>query len=441
MSLYFQMFSFLKNSLFANNFISNNFDNNKFLVQINVFIALISRFVFVLFVGKYLGPTILGEYSYIITVIVTFSFLWGFEYHTTYQRFFIKSKVEMKKNIIGRQIYFTSITFFLSLIGLVILIYYKILNLPFLYIVGFLFIFEHYNTEFNRILINLKKPITASFANLIRVSFWIFILLIYLLIYKTASLYFLLNLWLMSNIICFVYSYYAISLYLGKNFFLPRFKNLKWVILNFKKNFLFFTNGFLDKMIEVIDRYFIAYFLTITVLGVYFYFYSLAMAVFVFLSAGIGTIFGPMIIEAYMKSDFKSYKKIRNNYLIIIVVLYFLGLLFAYPALEIVLYLTKRPIINDYKSIFWILYIVAFIKVINTWLFTELYVRLLDKKIIISTILSFFLLIILNLILIPKFGIYGCAFSALGSSIIILISRIYYLINYKAENPPSTIIS
>ncbi len=435
------MFSFLKKNFLADNFIISNFDKKKYLVQINVFIALISRFIFVLFVGKYLGPTTLGEYSYIVTVIVTFSFLWGFEFHTTYQRFFIKSKVDMKKKIIGRQIYFTSITFSISFIGLSLLIYFNILNLPFLYIVGFLFIFEHYNTEFNRMLINLKKPITASFANLIRVSLWIFILLIYLLINKTADLNFLLNLWLISNIICFIYSYYAISIHLGKNFFIPHFKNFKWVILNFKKNLLFFTNGFLDKMIEIVDRYFIAYLLTITALGIYFYYYSLAMAIFVFLSAGIGTIFGPMIIEAYMKGDFISYKKIRNNYIIVTVFLYIIGLIFAYPALEIVLYLTKRPIINEYKLLFWILYIVAFIKVINTWLFTELYVRLLDRKIIISTILSFLLLIGLNIILIPRFGIYGCAYSAFGSSVIILISRIYYLVNYKVEKPPSTIIS
>ncbi len=435
------MYSFLKNSYFLNKLKNIDFDKKNLLVQINVFIALISRFIFVLFVGKYLGPTTLGEYSYIVTIIVTFSFAWGFEFHTTYQRFFLKSKVDMKKNIIGRQIYFTSYTFILSFIGLSCLIYFKILELKFIYILCFLFVFEHYNTEFNRILINLKKPITASFANLIRVSLWIFVLLIYLLINKTTSLIFLLNLWLMGNIISFVYSYYVISNQLGKDFFLPRFKNIKWVILNFKKNFLFFTNGFLDKMIEIVDRYFIAYMLSITALGIYFYFYSLSMAIFVFLSAGIGTIFGPMIIEAYMKGDFNSYKKIRNNFLIITIFLYFLGLIFAYPALEIVLYLTKRPEINEYKILFWILYVVAFIKVINTWLFTELYIRLLDKKIITSTVLSFLLLIVLNIFLIPKFGIFGCAYSAIGSSVIILISRVYYLVNYKVEKPPSTIIS
>ena len=92
------MFSFLKINTILNFLKNSHIEKKNLLVQINVFIALISRFIFVLFVFKYLGPKILGEYSYIVTVIVTFSFLWGFEFHTTYQRFFIKSPLKMKKS-------------------------------------------------------------------------------------------------------------------------------------------------------------------------------------------------------------------------------------------------------------------------------------------------------------------------------------------------------
>ena len=194
----------------------------------------------------------------------------------------------------------------------------------------------------------------------------------------------------------------------------------------FKKCFKFSAGLLLGSIsyliLAAIDRYFLKEYRSFSDVGIYSMGYKFASLIEIFFITSFKKVFTPFKFQEYQNEDFED--KINNffNYYNILGIIIFL---IISVNIKLVLYIFST---NEFISAYLITPIITFSYLLYGQIeFYSLGINLKNKTYITSFILSFgsIINILLNILWIKKYGMYGAAFSTVFSYLIMMISYIF----------------
>jgi len=203
----------------------------------------------------------------------------------------------------------------------------------------------------------------------------------------------------------------------------------KTIIASYKYAFIFFIGTIAYKIVEFSDRYFIDYYLDKESVGVYSLYSQFGSVLNTIIFTIVISIGYPKLLKAIYSNNLKQIIKERNNMLMEIVIISILTLLGGYLLLDNLLAIIDKPLYFKFDYLF---YLVIISNIIFNLSYVYHFIMIgyqKDFKITILTLIGAAINIILNIILIQKYGIIGAIFSKTFAFLFILISK--YLMQDK----------
>lgn len=197
---------------------------------------------------------------------------------------------------------------------------------------------------------------------------------------------------------------------------------------------LVFSSG-MTYIVDYFDRYYISELLTLDDLGVYSAVYTLSQQSVGVILMSLNIAFYPLIVKAFENRS-ADYKKYRSNYLSIIILFISVITLFSFfYGSEIINLLLGAAYAEGYL-VFKIVIVSICIGCLKTY-FVDIH-YLLEKKtafLFFNSILSALINILLNVFLIPAFGLVGAAYSTCITFLIAIVVSFVFskkeALNYK----------
>ena len=388
--------------------------------------ATIIKLAFTLFLGSVFTEIEFGLYSLIISSIYISLILIGFDIYLDANRKIIqKDNIQDQSYILNNQIA-SYLPFYILFSIIIFFIPERIIPKEFIFLFFTISILEHINSEIFRLLLALRKTITANLLFFIRNALWpLVILILYYLNYQ-LDIYTLLSYWIFASILAL-----AIGLsFLGKiyeiNFSLI---DKTTIFKSYKFAFVFFIGTVAYKIVEFSDRYFIDYYLNKESVGVYSLYSQFGSVLNTIIFTIVISIGYPKLLKAIYENNLKMIIKERNMMLTEIVIISLLTLIGGYFFLNTLLDIVNKPLYHEYNFLFYLV-------IISNVIFNISYVYHFmmigfqkDLTITKITVIGAGINILLNIILIPKIGITGAIYSKTIAFTFILLSK--YLMQKK----------
>ncbi len=384
-------------------------------------ISVLAKFLFTILFFKY-SEEIFGEYSLLAVTVLLLVYVLGADFYSYANRELLHPAANKQKIIYNQFILYFVI--YILLFPFIYLLFKK-LNFPFSYFYWFYFVLitEHLSFEFYRLLFLFKKPIAANINLFLRNGLWVLAVVLWLIIKKEINLMLILKFWLSGNIASLFFSLMIVMNKRHKIILKDLQLDANWIKKGIVISFPFFLGTVAYKTIEFADRYMIDFFLDKKAVGVYSFFANMANVMNIVLFTLVVSIFYPYIVEGIMEKDkpkvSKYYHKFKKEILqwsmFLLVVLSIL--------LPLVLFfIGKQKYLPDFY-VFLLLAISNFFLNLSFLYHYIIYAHKKDWIIFKATFIGALVNIILNLILIPLWGIGGAALATFLSFLIILLIK------------------
>ena len=278
-------------------------------------ITLLSKFLLVFFLGKFLEPSQLGLYG-LLTVTISYSlYFLGFDFYIFTTREVLKSASLQWGGLVKDQavISFILYLFFLPLLSL---IFFKNI-LPWSLIAWFyiLLVLEHLNQELSRLLVAVSEQLSASVNLFLRQGLWALSLIF--LMYNDSTyrtLHFVLVTWTVGSFLALLIG--IIRLYqLGISGWLNDI-DWKWIKRGLITSVPFLIATLALRALFTLDRYWFEALEGIEALGAYVLFIGLCNALMSFLDAGVFSFTYPALISTWNQKLPEGYRKILKRMII-----------------------------------------------------------------------------------------------------------------------------
>ena len=205
--------------------------------------------------------------------------------------------------------------------------------------------------------------------------------------------------------------------------------NNKWILKGLKIALPFFIATLSYKVIQFADRYMVEYYLGTKQTGVYFFFSNISMLIETFVQTTVVMIYSPQLIAAVNK-DKTSRVTVFNKFskeIIIYSLVAVAGIcMIIYP----LLYIVEKTDLYHSIGVFFVMISTRLIFNISLIYHFKLYVAKKDKVIMTSTVIALIFNIVLNIILIPSYGLIGGSIATLISIIIMMGMKQIYAKQY-----------
>ena len=390
-------------------------------------ITIALKFLLSILVIKKLSIEDYGIFGLFQSTIIIMTFIVGFDFFSFSAREMLKDAAKEFNFYFKHQLLFY---FFCYLIVLPLAYYiFKIGFIDFEYIILFylITISEHLSQEIYRVLIILKKTVSATIVLFIRSGIWIALLYLFWEFQsvkpKMESLFIF---WSIGSALSVLFGFKYI------NFKWVKGVDVDWIKKGVKIAFPFFVGTILYKVIEFSGRYFLEYYFSTKEVGIFTFFSSIANILFVFVQTIVIIEQYPRLIESKNSENgkfiimLKLFKKQTLQFTTIGLVL---SILFIYPLL---MYLDKTILFDNILSYIILLFstmLYCFSYITHYALYT--YKR--DIDILKATILGFIFNIVFSFILIPIYGVLGAAIAQFIAFFIMFIIKYYYWRKYKLK--------
>lgn len=398
-------------------------------------LSIISKFFLILYITKYFSLADLGIYGLFFTTITILVLVLGLDFYMFNTREILSVEQDTRLSLIINQLFLHLITYSFVLPLVLGVFYFNIL--PWQYLGWFygILIAEHLSQELYRIFITLSKPFFANFLLFIRTSSWIYILLFIWLhddLKQFHNLELIWKMWLLGSVTSILLGIYQLKQTIPISDS-SNSVNFRWIQKGLTISAIFFLSTIMLKTIEFSDRYMIQYWLNNKDLGVYTFYANFTNVAQTIVFTLVVMIHSPKILEYANQNNFTAYKKLKaifNKQIVFIsIISFFIVVLAIYSAL----YLMNKPILYNNLVTFYILNFSILVQNYVLIYHYDLYSQKKDKKILFSTITGAILNIVLNIILIPRYGITGAAIATLLSIISILIAQYIFTKELRYE--------
>lgn len=390
--------------------------------------TLVSKFILLMFMAKYLSPHDLGIYGLITATIGISLYFVGMDFYVYNTREILAKEQEIWPCLIRDQFVFHGLVYTVIL-PLLMLVFISG-QLSWEYVVWFylLLVLEHLSQEFYRIFISLSRPIVANIVLFFRSGAWIYAVVVFMYFKDDAN-----NLttvwlgWIIGIMVSLIFSFYFL-------------RNLPWnIALNSPIDWSWIKKGafgavpFLGatlamKGVETVDRYFIRYYHREAMVGIYTFYSSIANVVQTFIFTGVTMILFPKIVSAYQQGrieDYRVYMR-KMGFGAIGGALVVAGIIAT--TIDPVLRLVGKVIYKEHILTFWVLLVSVIVMAMESIPHYALYVRRWDRAIIASSLIAFGVSVLANLTLVPLYGPLGAAFATLFSMLTLISCKSAILI-------------
>ncbi|MGC3791370.1 oligosaccharide flippase family protein [Priestia aryabhattai] len=409
------------------------------LSSINLLLRIItlgSKFLLIMGMTRLLAPAEVGVYGVLSTTIGLSIYIVGMDFYVFNTREILSSKSENKEFFIRDQFLFHIFSYVIFLPILIILFILNIIPVKYAFIFYVLLVLEHLSQEFNRVFITLSKPIVANVTLFFRSGAWAYAAMILFFISdETHNLWTVLIGWVSGVLFSVLLSIYYLK---DLNWHIVKSKKIdwKWVKRGVVVSFPLFVGNIALKLAEYLDRYFITFYKGKALVGAYTFYGSLSNLLVIFAQTGVIMILGPKVIRNFQSGDYKTYKiQMKKMTSGVIISTIFISLALAIGIIPITK-LIGKPIYAENLSAYWTLIGAYAFSVLALLPHQTLYVRFKDKAIIVSSLISLGVSLLLNILLVPKFGLIGGATSTFGAFFMLFILKLIFAIKYKNAREP-----
>ncbi|GKW31507.1 hypothetical protein PEC730217_02870 [Pectobacterium carotovorum subsp. carotovorum] len=398
---------------------------------------MLSRFLLMFAIAKYLPDTDMGLYGLITTTIVFSLYIVGLDFYIYSTRELIQTEKNKWGQLLKSQ---GGLVFLLYVIyiPIALLVFYNEL-LPW-YIFPYLIVtlvLEHFCQECQRIIIADQKPLEANIGLFIRNGLWPLFLIP--LIYFNAiphSLTSVLVAWIIGDVLAasfFIYIVYSIGISGWQHKI-----NWKWIINGVKICSLFLIGTLALRFSSVAERYWLQDLTTIEIVGVYSFFIGISGVVSNFLDAGVIAFKYPRLIKAYANNNKEEYLKVKKDLAFQIVIWTAILVVISLLMVDFVLEFIGKSIYFEYKSIYYFTLASTVVSCISLLPHYELYAQKRDKIIIASHMISLGVFFISGMVGLFFNKLYAIPISSLLTQIFIFLFK-YISIKCIGENEYSRI--
>ena len=386
-------------------------------------ITLVSKFLLIFFLAKFLEPRDLGVYGLFVAAVGYGIYVIGLEFYTYSMRELIGSNRENRAKIIKNQfaLYFLAYLFFLPVIFL--FFYFKGLPWSFFWWVLVVLVLEHIAQELNRILISLSQQLYAGIVLFVRTGLWgLVVIVAQWLDSEFRNLNFIFLMW---SISCLAACFLAIKRIANQCDSFSGLKiNIGWIALGLKIAFPMLLASLAVRGIFTFDKYFIESVGGLEVLGSYVLFIGMATAVISFIDAGVVDFSYPKIVTASRLLDKEGFKREMALLLRNVVLLgTFLIISCAVVGYLIVRYIDKPLYVNNIYILHWLLVAIG-INVLSLVPHIGLYSLGEDRTIVFSQGFGFLVFLVTALFLKNYFGILSVLLALCSAWLSILLWKV-----------------
>ncbi len=282
-------------------------------------LTLLSKFVLVFFLAKFLEPGLLGLYGLLAAAIGYSLYVLGFDFYNFSTREIIGSNSREWLRIVRDQSVFYLIMYFFFM-PVVLGVFYMGL-LPWNFFAWFLVLLflEHFAQEMNRILVAMSEQLFASIVLFLRSGTWCLAVVLFMWLDEgLRQLEFILAGWAIG-------AFSACALSLLKLRSLDRLAlclpiNWRWMRRGVKVAAPLLVASLAVRGIFTFDRYWVESVTNLEVLGAYVLFISMAVAVLSFLDAGVVVFFYPKLVAAAKAKEFAVFRQVMRSFSVNIIV-------------------------------------------------------------------------------------------------------------------------
>lgn len=270
--------------------------------------TLVSKFVLIFFLAKFLQSSEVGLYGLLSATIGYALYVVGFEFYNFSTREMIGEDSKRWLGMIRDQLVLYLILYAVFL-PFSLFVFFKGW-LPWTHIFWFLVLalLEHIAQELNRILVAISEQLLASFVLFLRSGAWC--LAVVVLMWADPALRnleFVLGGWVLG---CLIACFIAIRKILTfDNASLAREINWSWIRRGIKVAIPLLVASLAMRGIFTFDRYWVESISNLSVLGAYVLFVGMASAVLSFLDAGVIVFFYPKLVSSAKSGDIIAFKK------------------------------------------------------------------------------------------------------------------------------------
>jgi O-antigen/teichoic acid export membrane protein len=401
---------------------------------LNLFLRLLtlgSKFLLIVGLTKVLSPYDVGIYGILTTSIGLAVYLVGMDFYVFNTRE-ILGKDKAKATILVRdQFIFHFITYVITFPIILTIFFLDIIPWKYAPIFYVLLVLEHLSQEFNRIFITLSRPIMANLTFFFRSGAWAYVAIGLLYwIEDLRSLSFIFAGWFVGVFISIVLSFYYLRDVLWNRQLFNQI-SWKWMKKGLIISFPLFIANIAIKLAEYLDRYFVTYFEGKSMAGAYTFYGSIANLLVVFAQTGVIMILNPKLVSSFQKNDLQVYRQTMKKMIKGVIISNIVVSAILLLGINVVVDIIDKPIYKQNLSAFCILIIAYIFSVFALLPHYSLYVRLEDKSIIKSSIYALLIAVILNIILVPHYGMIGASFSTLGAFVSLFIFKLLFAFKFK----------
>ena len=373
--------------------------------------SLISKLFFLIYAGKKLALVDMGVYGLVNTTISVIITILGFEFYAFSNREMLARTNSEHPVILRDQLVFYSIMY-LTILPFTILIFLtKILPWSLFFWLLILVFLEHLTQELSRIMNTLFRPLLSNTLFFLRSSAWCLPLIFFW--YRGENwirLPHILFAWTIGGIISGLIFLFELRHLDWSKCFKSKI-DYKWIRSGMLAAMPFMISALSYRIIELADRYIIHFLLNDESVGIYSFYATIANVIPAIVGASLSSIYVPKIVHAYQVGNFDEYhifyKKL--NYGTIALIL--LASPFIYEiCLKLIPYIGKTEYMVGLPT-FIVLLFSTIISAVSQLPGIALYAQKKDLALLYSTLIGCVANVLLNIILIPKFGIIGAAWA------------------------------
>jgi len=389
-----------------------------------------SKFLLSIYLVKFLSLEANGEYGIFVATISLLTYILGMDFYSFNNREILQNDIEDAGSKIKDQFILFFFIYLLVLPSLYFIGLFDFIGHQYLLLFYLILIFDHLSTELYRLLVVFSKPIQANINLFLRTGIWILVLISawhydFKDLKNLESVFYF---WMVGSIISVIYSIFSLSNLSIKIPWNSKINN-KWILKGLKIAMPFFIATLSYKIIQFADRYMVEYYLGTKQTGVYFFFSNISMLIETFVQTTVVMIYSPKLIASFNEDKVKQltiFKKFSKEVIIYSLIAVLGVCLMIYP----LLYIVEKTDLYNSIGVFFVMASTRLILNISLIYHFKLYVSKKDKVIMTSTVIALFFNIVLNVILIPSYGLIGGSIATLISILIMMGMKQFYAKQY-----------
>jgi len=389
--------------------------------------SMLSKLALVMLMTEHDSLEMLGVYGLFVSSIALLNYLQGLEFNRFTTREILDQEPYQSTLMVGNQLVVHFLTYIVVLPLSLVVFTGGFLSWEFLFSFIWIAIFSHLGQEANRLLIVFAKANEAYIVSFVIHGLWACIAVaIYLTAPELITLSRIFLLWCGSSALGLVFG----VIYLIKTRRLGSVKlkiDKEWISLGLKISVKFFIGVIAFKVIELSDRYFIQYFHGDAWVGAYTFYGSVANIVMEFVYTGTVVMLLPELLTTYKKNQFQRYNenmiKFRDNIWLFSTLATALVIILTYFLVDYI----DRDLLNQNFDTFLLLVATAFVLNISLIPNYKLYLAGEDSALMWSALSGVVLNVMLNFMLIPRYGVFGAAVATIISFSLVYALKLWFV--------------